>query len=276
MQSTRLTGGLESDWRTYDSVAEAYERTQAGKTGVIAADLVQAAGVAPGAVVLDVGAGTGVVTEAAAAVAGDGGFAVGIDRSFEMVREGRKARGSARLVTAEAIDLPFRDQQFDVVTAAFVLSHFTKLDTALFDMIRVLRKGGRLAAAVWGEREDEFQRTWRELCEGVAGKPLLADAKQRAMPWEDRLSDKNRLDQTLRDAGLRPVRVERREYHFRMSLEDYVSGRETTTSGRFLREMLGPRGWEGFRARARSTFTERFPDPISDYRDALLGVGTRP
>ncbi|HCP62483.1 MAG TPA: hypothetical protein DIU14_08460, partial [Actinobacteria bacterium] len=44
---------------------------------------------------------------------------------------------------AEAIDLPFRAATFDVVLSLFVLSHLHRLDTALFDMLRVLRSGGR-------------------------------------------------------------------------------------------------------------------------------------
>jgi hypothetical protein len=76
--------------------------------------------------------------------------------------------------------------------------------------------------------------------------------------------------------GLHPVRVERREYRFQLSLEDYVTGREIAASGRFVRDMLGPEGWDSFRERARARFRERFPDPLIDFRDVLLAVGTKP
>src|SRR5256885_36272 len=84
------------------------------------------------------------------------------------------------------------------------------------------------------DREDEFQRTWRELVEGVTTHELLQDAHDRAMPWEERFRDPARLEETLRGAGLHPVTVQRREYRFRLSRDDYVAGRETTASGRFL------------------------------------------
>ena len=47
-----------------------------------------------------------------------------------------------RLAAAEAIDLPFRDGSFDAVVGTFVLAHFAKVDTALFDIVRVFREQG--------------------------------------------------------------------------------------------------------------------------------------
>jgi SAM-dependent methyltransferase len=193
-----------------------------------------------------------------------------------MLLEAHRARPALRLAAAQAIDLPFKEGRFDVVTAGFVVTHFTKYETALFDMLRVMTPGGRLAASTWGEREDEFQRTWREQVEQVATKEMLRGAMAKVMPWEDRFRDPRRLEETLREAGLRPVRVERRQYRFEMSLEDYVISREVAASGRFLRDMLGPRLWEPFRKRVRSLFRERFPDPLVDFRDVLLAVGTKP
>lgn len=264
------------DWRSYDQVAREYERVHASRTAHIAADLVTVAGILPGARVLDIGTGTGVVVEAAQATAGPDAVVIGVDASVPMVIEGRRARPGLRLAAAQVIDLPFRDGRFDVVTAAFVLSHFTRLDTAMFDILRVLAPGGRVAFSVWGEREDEFQRTWREMVEQVATKQLLSSAMQDVMPWEDRFRDPRRLEETLRETGLRPVRVERRQYRFEMSLEDYVTSREVAASGRFLRDMLGPRMWESFRERVRATYRDRFPDPLVDFRDVLLAVGTKP
>jgi ubiquinone/menaquinone biosynthesis C-methylase UbiE len=265
----------EQDWRSYDAIAETYERVFSHVTGTIANDLVALASPPPAARVLDVGTGTGVTARAAEEAIGDGAVVVGIDPSAAMLRTGRVSRPGLRVALGEAIDLPFRDGTFDVVTANFVLSHFKDYRTALFDIIRVLKPGGRLAATAWTQDTDEFKRTWRELAEGVAGPDLLNDALRRAMPWEERFSDEERLDETLRDAGLGPVRVEKRQYRFTMPREDYVTARENAALGRFLREMLGESGWESFRERTRAVFAERFPDPLNDFRDVLLAIGTK-
>ena len=106
------------DWRSYDQVAEPYERVHSPRTSLVAADLVTVAGILPGERVLDVGTGTGVVAEAAMRAAGDGTMVVGVDASVPMVLEGHRSRPTVRLVAAQAIDLPFRDGRFDVVTAA--------------------------------------------------------------------------------------------------------------------------------------------------------------
>ena len=56
-----------NDWRSYDGVAEVYERVHAPRFVAVARDLLALAGVSAGARVLDVGTGTGVAAAAAAA-----------------------------------------------------------------------------------------------------------------------------------------------------------------------------------------------------------------
>lgn len=265
-----------TDWRTYDSIAETYEEVHAPLLAHPARELVELAAIPERARVLDIGTGTGVTAEAARS-ASPGAVVVGLDASPPMLAIARRERPDIPLVAAQAIDLPFRDATFDVVLGNFVLSHFKKYETALFDIVRVTRPGGRCAFSVWGrEIEDEFQRTWRQLVEGSVGPQMLRTAQKDAAPWEEHFSDPARLDRTLRDMGLRPVTVEKREYRFRLSLEDYIRSRETHYSGRFVHKMLGDRLWGGFRQRARDTYAQKFGEQIGDYRRVLLAVGTKP
>jgi ubiquinone/menaquinone biosynthesis C-methylase UbiE len=268
----------DRDWRAYDSVATTYARVHAPHFALPAGDLVDLLGVREGDRVLDVGAGTGVAARAAAAVVGVSGLVVGIDPSSTMLVEARREGGGPRYAMAMAIDLPFRDRTFDHATANFVMSHFKKYDTALFDMLRVLQRGGRIGVSNWGagHDRDEFSATWRGVTEEFADRRILSDAMQRAVPWEERFSDPRRLEEALYDAGVRDIRVERREYRFEMTAEDYLAGREIASQGRFLREMLGEGLWERFRARARDVFADRFPPRFNDFRDVILAVGTKP
>jgi ubiquinone/menaquinone biosynthesis C-methylase UbiE len=266
----------EIDWRAYDPIAEDYARVQGPRTALVVADLMTLARVDGGHRVLDVGTGTGVGARAAASVVGPGGVAIGIDSALGMLRVAIREAGDARYAQAEAIDLPFPDRTFDRVIACFVLSHFTRYETALFDMLRVMKPAGRLGAASWGPSADEFSRAWDEVAYQFAGKEMLGDAYHRAMPWSERFSDPGSMKEALYDAGLRELVVEKREYRFEMSAEDYLVSREIAATGRFLHQMLGEGLWENFRERTRAVFAGRFPSRFYDFRDVLLAAGTKP
>jgi len=265
-----------NEWRSYDSVAETYERVHAPRLAEPAKDLVALAGPPSGGRILDVGTGTGIAAATAREAVGSDGLVVGVDISLGMLAVGASARPSLLLAAASAIDLPFRDGTFDVVVASFVLSHFTRYQTALHDMTRVLRPGGRLAVSAWAERNtDDLQRTWLELVEGVVGQEMLGDVHTQAVPWGDRFADRGALEEALIGAGLRRVRTDFREYHFVYGLDEYVEGLETWSTGRFVSSMLGDASWESFRRQVRRAFEERFADPINDFRRVWLAVGTK-
>jgi ubiquinone/menaquinone biosynthesis C-methylase UbiE len=231
----------------------------------------------PGARVLDVGTGTGAMIRAAAAAATPGGLAVGIDPSIAMLIEGARKGGGPRYAAGVAIDLPFRDATFTHVTLAFVLAHFQRYETALFDIVRVLKPGGRMGVLTWGpeEDQDEFRRAWREALQEFAEPDVLADAMHQVVPWEERFADRDQLKQTLHDAGLRDIWIERRQYRTELSAQDYLDAAAAGAAGRFLHAMLGEELWGGFQRRARELFAERFPPRFNDFRDVLLTVGHR-
>jgi ubiquinone/menaquinone biosynthesis C-methylase UbiE len=268
----------EADWRSYDAIAEAYAHVHAPVLAVPAADLVELVQVGPGARVLDVGTGTGVTARAAWMKTDGEGLAVGVDPSMEMLRVAGREGGGPRYAAGTAIDLPFRDATFTHVVANFVIAHFPKYDTAFFDVLRVLKSGGRMGVTTWGpsDARDEFRVAWRAVAEEYAEADILSDAIQRAVPWEELFSDKNRLKEILHDAGLRDIWVETRDYRFETSVEDYLTGRETAATGRFMHQMLGEELWEVFRRRTREVFAERFPLRINDFREVILAVGHKP
>lgn len=55
-----------------------------------------------------------------------------------------ESRGLQKTVVADALNLPFADGQFDVVTVAFGLRNMADYPAALREMNRVLKPGGRL------------------------------------------------------------------------------------------------------------------------------------
>jgi SAM-dependent methyltransferase len=91
---------------------------------------------------LEVGCGPG---ELASRVAGElGADVVAVDISDRMVE---LARGSGvNAIVGDVQDLPFDDESFDCVVAAWMLYHVSDVPRALGELARVLRPGGRFVA----------------------------------------------------------------------------------------------------------------------------------
>jgi ubiquinone/menaquinone biosynthesis C-methylase UbiE len=122
------------------------------RVGKLHRRLLDAAGIAPGDRVLDVGCGPGRLTRAAARAAGASGETVGIDPSGEMIglaeRKGEREGSTAkfRLAAIEAIPAP--DGHFDVVLASLMLHHLPDdlQRRGLAEVLRVLKPTGRFVA----------------------------------------------------------------------------------------------------------------------------------
>ena len=101
------------------------------------------AGLAPGARVLDVACGTGILAAAAQRIVDASGLVVGLDPSAGMLVESRR-RGVERLVRGTAEALPFAERSFDLITMGYALRHVADLETTFAEYRRILRPGGRV------------------------------------------------------------------------------------------------------------------------------------
>lgn len=137
------------------SAAELYERFFVpALLGQVAGPVAEAANIGRGDRVLDVACGTGVVArEALRRVAPDGSV-TGLDLNPGMLAVARRLEPRVTWREGRAEQLPFTDGGFDAVTCQFGLMFFPERARAVAEMWRVLRPGGRLAAAVWGPLED--------------------------------------------------------------------------------------------------------------------------
>ena len=97
---------------------------------------------------LDVGCGTGFLTIELAHKVTASGQVIGIDKSEEMVIATAERCADLPWVSSQSGDvtaLPFDDQQFDIVSCTQVLLYVDAVDTAISEMMRVLKPGGRIA-----------------------------------------------------------------------------------------------------------------------------------
>ncbi|WP_345376120.1 bifunctional demethylmenaquinone methyltransferase/2-methoxy-6-polyprenyl-1,4-benzoquinol methylase UbiE [Frondihabitans cladoniiphilus] len=129
----------------FDGVAAHYDVTNdilsAGNAKLWRIATVKAIDAKPGERVLDIAAGTGT---SSAAIAKSGAEVVALDFSAGMVEVGRKRQPAIEFIVGDAEKLPFGDDEFDAVTISFGLRNVNKPKTALAEMFRVLKPGGRL------------------------------------------------------------------------------------------------------------------------------------
>jgi ubiquinone/menaquinone biosynthesis C-methylase UbiE len=97
---------------------------------------------------LEIGCGNGEVSKYIARNYVGKVIATDIDPDqIAIARKGSGNISNLRFQVADAVELPFEDESFDVVIAFGVLHHIDKWDTAMAEIIRVLRPGGYLIYA---------------------------------------------------------------------------------------------------------------------------------
>ena len=121
-----------------------------------AADLAARALQQPASHVLEVAAGSGVVTRALAAALPADVSIMATDLNEPMLEHAARI-GTSRPVDwrqADAMHLPFADASFDLVVCQFGAMFFPDKATAFAEARRVLRPGGRFLFNVWDRIED--------------------------------------------------------------------------------------------------------------------------
>ena len=102
--------------------------------------------------VLDIGCGAGVDTILAAIIVGPKGSVIGVDIVSEMIA---RAESNLQMMDLDNVkfqrisgeNLPFSDDTFDVVTSNGVINLIPDKETAMSEIIRVLKPAGRLMVA---------------------------------------------------------------------------------------------------------------------------------
>ena len=129
----------------FDSVADSYDKTNDllsfGQARLWRGKVARAVNAKAGEQILDIAAGTGT---SSMAFLSEGVRVVAADFSKGMLEVGKKKYPKLEFVFADAMKLPFQDQEFDVVTMSFGLRNVQDHKVALGEFLRVLKPGGRL------------------------------------------------------------------------------------------------------------------------------------
>ena len=160
----------------FDEVAPRYDRTNdvlsLGQDRRWRRAVVRAVDARPGERLLDVAAGTGTSTEP---FADAGVHAVACDFSLGMLGVGQARSSRLAFAAGDATRLPFADAAFDAVTISFGLRNVGDVGTALAEMRRVTRHGGRLVVC---EFSHPTWAPWRRVYTGYLMRALPAVARR--------------------------------------------------------------------------------------------------
>jgi len=144
--------------RLYDPIVATTMRERLFRSQL--ADLA-AANLPDGGTLVDVGSGTGTFAIAFAERRPDANV-IGVDGDPEILALAQHKPGSESVAWHEGLagQLPLPDQSADVVTMSLLLHHLLPPDkaSALTDVRRLLKPGGRLCIADWGRPRDPAMR----------------------------------------------------------------------------------------------------------------------
>jgi ubiquinone/menaquinone biosynthesis C-methylase UbiE len=121
------------------------------------AQILETLGLAEGMTCLDVGAGTGYFTRAAAALIGTAGRVFAVDTSPDMLVQFRE-RGvppNCTILLSEEDSIPLPDGIADFILVAFVFHETHDRERFLGELARLLKPGGRIALVEWKRQKEE-------------------------------------------------------------------------------------------------------------------------
>ena len=109
----------------------------------------------PGMKILDIAAGTG---SSSKPLVDKGADVIALDFSEGMLAAGRKRHKDIKFQQGDALNLPFKENTFDVTTISFGLRNTSDTTAALKDALRVTKKSGRIVVCEFSHPTNKLFR----------------------------------------------------------------------------------------------------------------------
>jgi ubiquinone/menaquinone biosynthesis C-methylase UbiE len=257
--------------------AEAYDVLAEAVTSQFAEDAVRLVRVKPGAQVLDVAAGTGAFTFAAARRGADvlaTDFSAGMLDKLESksVTQGLTA-GQTAVMDGQALTVA--DSSFDVAASLFGLLFFPDHDRGLQELLRVLKPGGQAVVTTWAPppRGEMLQLMGRAMAKAMPGLPAPDEP-----PHWAALGDVDDLRRRLLAVGFARAHVVSVTHLWTFESPEWLAEwlpSIAPPSVEFF-EMITAAQREAFKRTIVEDFRERQGDgPFGVTHEGLIAVGTK-
>lgn len=229
----------------WEAAAEAWDRWSpllARWLGPATEVMLDAAGVVPGARVLDIAAGAGEQTLVAARRAGPAGHVLATDISPTILRYARAAAHQAGLTNVETRELDGERHDllpagsFDAAISRVGLIYFPDQQRALAGIRHALRPGGRFAAVVYSTPD---KNPFFALPVGIIRRRAQLPPPLPGQPGPFSLGGEGVLQRTLEQAGFRDVQVQKVDSPVRLATAAECARFERESFGALLQMMSG-------------------------------------
>ena len=199
------------------------------------------------------------------------------DDMLEIAKENASKRGIKNFETkaADVCELPFEDNTFDAVSCRFGFMFFPDMLLAAKEIARVLKPGGRFAAAVWNVAEKNF---WVTVTMGSINKNLQPPPPPPGAPGMFRCAAPGLMEDLLKKAGLKNISVN--------EVSSKLNSGSTDTYWNMMTEVAAPvagalgKADDAMRKKIRddvySSIKQKFPDGnVSIDGSALVAYGEK-